>query len=133
MKQITIVAPLEDGLVARISQTLGDADLNIESLEALNTQDRAVVTLTVDSYDDALRSLCDAGFHAITEDAVVINVRDEPGALAKVTRRLYEGGVHVHSIRILYRQFGEGLVAVAMDDNAKGIELIGDLLVKGRD
>ncbi|MBN1854637.1 MAG: hypothetical protein JW829_18035 [Pirellulales bacterium] len=129
MKQITIIAQTTKGLIASISEKLGQAGINIESIAAMVVQDRDVVTLTVDTYDKALLVLRDAGYNAFSEDAEIINIKDEPGALAKITRRLYEGGINVRSIRLLYRQYGEALVAVAMDSPELGMELIQDLLV----
>ena len=73
--------------------------------------------------------LRDAGYDAITEDAVVINVKDQPGALAKVMRRLNDAGVDMRSMRILHRQAGEAMVAISMDRNDEAMRLIDDLLV----
>ena len=129
MKQITIVAPSQDGLVAHVTQTLGNADINIESIDAMNVQVRDVVVLTVNEYDRSLLLLRDAGYDAFSEDAQIVNIRDEPGALANITKRLYDGGVHIRSIRLLYRQFGEAIVAVAMDSPDTGMALIEDLLI----
>ena len=129
MKQITIIAPSQTGLIATISDQLGQSEINIESITAMVVQDRDVVTLTVNEYDRALLVLRNAGFDAFSEDAEIINIKDEPGALAKITRRLYEGGITVRRIRLLYRQYGEALVAVAMDSSDRGIQLIQDLLV----
>ena len=129
MKQITIIAPIQDGLVARITKSLSDAGINIEYIDAKDVRDRDIVTLTVDRYDDALRTLRDAGYEAFSDDAVIINIKDKPGALAEITQRLYEGGIHMSSIRILYRQYGEAIVAVAMDQPEKGLELTRDLLI----
>ena len=132
MKQITIVAPIQDGLVARIAKVLGAAHINIQSLEAIDVKEFDIVVLTVDRYDEALQKLRDEGFDAVTEDAVVIQIKDEPGSLAKVTQRLYEGEIHVHSIRILHRQAGVAVVAVAMASPQEGIALIQDLLTNKR-
>ncbi len=85
MRQITIVTPGRAGLMADISDQLGKAGINIETLEAFVVCDWDIVQLTVSDYNQALVVLRDAGFDAITEDAVVINVKDQPGALAKVT------------------------------------------------
>ena len=98
MKQITIVTPVHAGLVADISDQLGKAEINIESLEAFVVRDWDIVQLTVSDYNNALQVLRDAGYDAITEDAVVVNVKDEPGALAKITRRLHEGGLDMRSV-----------------------------------
>ena len=129
MKQITIVTPVQAGLVADISDQLGHAEINIETLEAYVVRDWDIVQLTVSDYDDALQVLRDAGYDAITEDAVVINVKDQPGALAQVTRRLHQAGVDMRSMRILHRQAGEAMVAISMDRSDEAMRLIDDLLV----
>lgn len=129
MKQITIVAPVKAGLVADISTRLGDAGINIESVDAFEARTWDIVQLTVSDYDRALQVLRDGGYDAISEDAVVINVKDKPGALAQVTRRLYDGGVDMRSMRLLHRQAGEALVAISMDRTDVGMQLISDLLV----
>ena len=129
MKQITIVTPVQAGLMAEISDQLGKAGINIETLEAFVVRDWDIVQLTVSDYDRALRVLRDAGYDAITEDAVVINVKDQPGALAKVMRRLNEAGVDMRSMRILHRQAGEAMVAISMNRNDEAMRLIDDLLV----
>lgn len=129
MKQITIIAPRQDGLVARISSVLAQAGINIESLDASDVKDTDIVILTVDKYNEALSALRDADLPAITEDVFVVNIKDEPGALAKVTKRLFDGGIHLHSIRLLSRQFGLALVAVATDRNEEAMDLLKDVLV----
>ena len=129
MKEITIVTPLQDGLIARVSKVLGDAGINIENLDPMDVKQFSMVTLTADRYNDALQCLRDAGFDALTEDVVLIHLKDEPGALARVTQRLYEGGIHVRSIRILHRQVGEAMVALSMDRSQEALALIQDLLV----
>ena len=129
MKQITIVTPVQAGVVAEISEQLGRAAINIETLDAFAVRDWDIVQLTVSDYDNALQVLRDAGYDAITEDAVVINVKDEPGALAKVTRRLHDAGVNMRSMRLLHRQAGEAMVAISMDRSEDAMRLIDDLLV----
>lgn len=129
MRQITIIAPVQDGLVARVSEALARAGINIEALDAMDVRDIDVIALSVDRYDDALQVLRDAGFNAFSEDAVVLRIKDEPGALARVTKRLYEAGIHVRSIRIVHRGEGAGLVAVSMDRTAEGLAAVKDLLL----
>ncbi len=129
MKQITIVTIAHDGVVADISIKLGEAGINIESLDAFAVRGWDIVQLTVDDYNHALQVLRDVGYDAITEDAVVINVKDQPGALAKVTRRLADAGVEMRSMRILHRKNGEALVAISMERTDAALRSIDDLLV----
>jgi hypothetical protein len=129
MKQITIVTPVCEGLVADISKHLAKANINIEDLDAFVVRDWDIVQLSVSNYDVALQVLRDAGYDAITEDAVVVNVKDQPGSLAHLTQRLFDGDVDIRSVRILHRQAGEAMVAISMADPEKGVKLIEDLLV----
>lgn len=131
MKQITIIAPVQDGLVANISRVLGDAGINLEGLDAYDARELDVVTLTVDQYDRALQVLRDAGYDAISDDAMVVCIKDEPGALARVTERLHQGGIQVSSVRILQRQMGMAMAALATERRAEAMQLIQDLLVSG--
>jgi len=129
MKLITIIAPKQDGLVAEVSRLLGDAEINLEALEASNVGELGIVSLTVNAYDKALEVLRDANYDAVSDDAAVVCIRDEPGSLARVTERLFEGGIVVGSIRILQRQTGLAMVAITVDHRTKALRLIRDLLV----
>ena len=115
MKQITIVTKNRDGLTADIAAVLGDNNINIESLDAEEVEGMGVVTLTVDHYNRALHALRDSGWHAVTEDAFVMRVKDEPGALARVAKRFKDAGIHVRSIRIIQHEGQWGMVAVSAD------------------
>ena len=115
MKQITIVTKNNGGLTADIAAVLGDNNINIESLDAEEVEGMGVVTLTVDHYNRALHALRDSGWHAVTEDAFVMRVKDEPGALARVAKRFKDAGIHVRSIRIIQHEGQWGMVAVSAD------------------
>lgn len=129
MKEITLVLPTRDGLMADISEALGRADISIEGLEAFSAKDWDVIKIVVSDYNRALVVLRDAGFDAITEDAAVIHLKDQPGALARVARRLQQAGIRLRSVRILHRQAGDAMVALSMDRPEEGLKLIEDLLV----
>ena len=115
MKQITIFTKNRVGFTADIAAVLGDNNINIESLDAEEVEGMGVVTLTVDHYNRALHALRDSGWHAVTEDAFVMRVKDEPGALARVAKRFKDAGIHVRSIRIIQHEGQWGMVAVSAD------------------
>ena len=115
MKQITIVTKSRDGLTADIAAVLGDNNINIESLDAEELEGMGVVTLTVDHYNRALQALRDSGWHAVTEDAFVMRVKDKPGALARVAKRFKNAGIYVRSIRIIQHEGEWGMVAVSAE------------------
>ncbi len=129
MKLITIISEKQDGLIADVSRVLGDAGINLEALEAHTVGSLGILSLTVDEYDEALEVLRDANYDAVSDDAAVVCIRDEPGSLARVTERLFQGGIVVGSLRILQRQSGLAMVAIAVSNRSEALKLIQDLLV----
>jgi|TARA_B100000959_G_scaffold61560_1_gene64821 hypothetical protein len=129
MKQITIVTKNRDGLTADIAAVLGDSNINIESLDAEEVEGMGVVTLTVDHYNGALHALRDSGWHAVTEDAFIMRVRDEPGALARVAKRFKDASIHVRSIRIIQHEGQWGMVAVSAEPVEEARALVKDKLL----
>ena len=129
MKQITIVAESSAGLLTRVSEILAERGINIETLDAETVEDYGVVILTVDRYDEALAALRDAGVHAVSEDAIIIRITDEPGALARIARRFHDAGIPLRSVRIVRRNAGSGLVALSTERTEQALDLVRDELV----
>ena len=129
MKQITVVGESDPGLLAWVSEILAARGINIETLDAETVQDHGVVILTVDRYDEALAALRDAGVPAVSEDAIVIRIADEPGALAKISRRFHDAEIRLRSVRIIRRSPGSGLVALSTERTERALELVKDVLI----
>ena len=131
MKQINVILENKPGGVADISKLLGERGINIETLDAERTEARGgVLVLTVDRYDEALRALSDAGYEAFTEDAILISIKDEPGALGKVAMRFKEANINLHSVRFIKREGGDSLIALAADDTEAARALVKDFAVE---
>ncbi len=124
MHRIIITAKNEVGVIADISKALADAGINIEALNTENARDQGVVILTTSESDRALHVLKNAGFRAVTDEAMVIRLRDEPGALARVAERFKQAGVNIRSMHILDRHAGHATVALTADDHAKAKTLV---------
>ena len=129
MKQITIVTESRRGLTADIAGLLAEEGINIETLDAEEVEGADVVTLTVDRYNRALVALRDGGYPAVTEDAMLVRIEDEPGALAKVAVRFKEADIPVRSIRIIRRRNGFGIVAISTERTEAAKELVRDSLI----
>jgi hypothetical protein len=129
MKEIVIVTQNRPGLLADIAETLARRNINIETFDAEEVHDAAVIELTVDRYDEALQSLRDAGFDAVTEDAILIQLKDEPGALARVARRFKDANIDLRSVRIVRRLKDSAIVAVATARTEEAKALVKEYLV----
>ena len=131
MKEIIIPVKQAAGTLAEISATLARAGINIEFIEARVLGTGGIVVLQVDHYDTALRSLSEAGYRAVTEDALVLDLENRPGSLAEVARRLADARIGIRSLRIVERAGDRSLVTLIADDPEAARRLLADELVGG--
>ena len=133
MTHLTVLLESHARTVADLAQALADRGINIEDIDVQDAgpHQTGVVNLTVDRYDEALLALRDAGFRAVSEDALVIRLRDEPGALAKVAVRFKDAGIAIRSMHILGRAGSSALVSIVSERPADAKHLVRDLLVSG--
>lgn len=129
MRQITIIAEDRPGVAADLASTLGAAGINIDTLDAEAVGSVMVAMLTVDRYDDALRTLTNAGFHAFSEEVLVVRLEDRPGALGRVMQRLKDAGINVRSLRFVRRSGEYAFVAIATDRRDAAQQLLRDVIV----
>lgn len=116
-RRIIVMVPDEPGSLARVTEALSKGQINIESIDGRQIGDFGVITLRTSDDDAALRALLRIGLRAVTSDAVVFSLPDEPGALARVAQRFGQHQVNVRTIHILHRLAEHALVAVTTDDN----------------
>ena len=117
-ERIIIMVSNEVGVLAGITGVLAEEGINVESLNTQLAGDRGVIIMTVDNTDHALSVLNQAGYKAVSDEAVVVRLRDEPGALARVADRLKQAGVNIQNLHILARQGGYSLIALTTSDRA---------------
>lgn len=125
MSRITVVTPDRAGLIADLTEKLSAHRLNITSFNARTVGHDAVLSLDVDDLDKALSTLTEAGFQAITDDVVLVQMDDVPGALAQVARRLTDAQLDIRAVRVLTRSAQRCVAALATDDNARARQELG--------
>jgi hypothetical protein len=129
MKQLTVITRNVPGQLADITAALADAGINIEDIEADGATETGVISLTVDRYHLAMEVLSEAGFQAVTDDALIVRLADKPGALAEIALRFKDAGLNLHSMHIIQREAGHSLASIVTDDNSKAAALVRDVLV----
>ncbi len=105
MKDLKVTLENHPGTLADLSEALGRAGVNIEGIcgfarEIRGGEDREFVThiahILVDDSGPAKKALKAAGIRIEEErEALVLDVRDRPGELANVTRRIADAGINV--------------------------------------
>ena len=129
MREIIVILDNRPGALAEMAELLGKEGINITDLDVEASVERGAASLTVDRYEEAIAALRRAGFRAVSAEALVVRVRDEPGALAKLAKRLAEAGVNMRSLRLLRRGEDHSLVAIVCDDQQKARQLLADVIV----
>lgn len=132
MKQLTVLVPNERGVAAEIATCLAERGVNIEEIDIEGVEDRGVVVLSVDHYDEALRALRDHGFRAITQDVLLVRLEDKPGALAAIAVRLKDAGIDLRSMHILRRDESGTIASLVASDPARAAQLLKEVLVVER-
>ena len=130
MKQLSIISEKRLGIVTEITEALAAADINIETIDARQVDQFVVVVMTVDLYDRALQVIHKIkNTNIVTEDAILVKLVNEPGALAKIARRFTDAGIGLRSIRFIQRDSKYGLVAISTERTNAALELVSDVLV----
>ena len=124
MQRIIVTVENEVGVLANITEVLAKEDINLASINTEGRGDSGLVILTTEECDRALHALMNAGYRAITDDALIIKLRDEPGALAKVAARFRDAAVNIQSLHLLNRHGDYATVVLTADDRAKAEALL---------
>lgn len=105
MMDLKVTLENRPGTLADLSEALGRAGVNIEGIcgfasEVRGGENREFVThnthILVDNAATAKKTLKAAGIRVEEErEALVLDVRDRPGELAMVTRRIADAGINV--------------------------------------
>jgi hypothetical protein len=130
MKQLTImIDDARPGTIADVMNVLAAANVNIDSISGEHYDKQTVVIASVDREAPAIAAIQrQPGWHVMSEDALLLRVEDEVGALAKVARRFTSAGLDIRSIRFVERHEGYALVAVSTGNAAEARVLVRDLL-----
>jgi len=116
MKEFKVFVADRPGELARVTEALANAAVNIRAIASESKRDASflrVVTSDVQTTEKALRN---AGLKFDLSDILNLELIDRPGELAKVARRLSRAGINVHSIFILGSKNGRTEIALVVDD-----------------
>ncbi len=119
MNELTIVAKDRVGLLADISDALGKDGINIEFVSVETTASTAIVHLKVQNVPAAKKCLTAAGFRVVDKHNLLLRLKDRPGELAKVSRKLADAGVNIKNVYILDAAKNEKIMAMDTSDNTK--------------
>lgn len=95
-KDFTLIPDDQPGVLARLGEACGEADISIEGISAFTGQGKGVVHVLVPDAEHALEVLHRAGLDVrAARDVVVVPIDDRPGALGAICRRMADAGINI--------------------------------------
>ena len=123
MMEISMELPDVPGSLAKVTEALAEANINIETSCAIGrvALNVALVTKQVPQAKAVLDKL---GINYSVSELLKMVLPDEPGVLAQFSRRLADAGVNMNSIYILSKFRGETELVFSVDDSVKAREIL---------
>ena len=119
MQRIVIMAENRIGVIAQIASTLAEGGVNLNSIATENEGQHGVVIITTDRTDHALAILNEAGFKAVSDEAILVQLPDQPGALADLAGAIKDVGLNISTFHIIERREDYATAAITTDDQEK--------------
>ncbi|MCX6772039.1 MAG: ACT domain-containing protein [Candidatus Micrarchaeota archaeon] len=129
MKQLTVVVADKVGVLAELSYLLGKARVNIEAISAEVQGGKSVISLVVSDEKKAEMILKSNGYHVLAGEILVVKVKDAPGALSEISKKLQRAKINIESIYLLTRGEGYSLDALMVDKPKKAKKVLAGYLV----
>lgn len=120
--QLSVFIANESGRVSEVTNTLGQADINIRGFSVSDTADYGILRLVVDQPDKARDVLKDAGFTVKETEVICIDLPDRPGGLAGVLKIVAGAGVNIEYVYSLIGTY----VVLNVADVGRALALLKD-------
>ena len=119
MQRIVVMAENRIGAIAQIASTLAEGGVNLSSIATEDEGQHGVVIITTDQTDHALAILNQAGFKAVSDEALLVQLPDQPGALADLASVIKDASINIRTFHIIERRKDYVTAAITTDDQAR--------------
>ena len=117
VEQISIFLENKSGRLAKVTEVLSKAQINIRALSLADTSDFGVLRLIVDDTEKAKITLKDNGFTVGKTNVVAVEVPDKPGGLHNILILLHNSDINVEYMYAFVQQSGNNAVMIFRFDN----------------
>ena len=88
-----------------------------------------IFTIQVDKPDIALKKLHEQSIKAVSDNHILIKIKDEPGALAEISQTLRQANLEADSIHIMHLNSGYTIVAISTNELSNTKKLLNNILI----
>ncbi len=119
MNQITVKVQNRVGALSDVCELLGSSGINILGITAYGEGDSGVIRVITNDVATTERILKQNNYPSVKSDILLVRVKDRPGELGKLSKKIAKANVNIYSIYMLGRENDEGIFAVSSDQNEK--------------
>jgi len=125
LKQIVVSIENQPGRLSEVTESLGNAGINLRALNLVDTGAFGQLRLLVSDVVTARKILMKMQIPAYVNEVVAAEIEDKPGSLASLLRPLTEAGVTViFMYAFITFQNGNAIMVFRFSDNDKAIEVL---------
>lgn len=124
---ISIFAENKPGRLERVTKVLSEADINILAFSITSTNGFGVIKFMVNKWKLAFDLLKEKGFTVSLNEAIGIEMKDQPGGLYEVVKILSSKGINIESASVYVAETRKrAYLIVEVEDTEKAMELLKD-------
>ncbi|MCS7215339.1 MAG: ACT domain-containing protein [Thermodesulfovibrio sp.] len=124
---ISVFAENKPGRLERITKVLAEANINILAFSITSTNGFGIIKFMVDKFNETYQLLKDKGFTVSLNEAIGIEMKDQPGGLYEVVKILSSKGINIESAAVYVAETRKtAYLIVEVEDTEKAIESLKD-------
>ncbi len=137
VKQLSVFLENKTGRLAKVTEILGNKQINIRALSIADTADFGILRLIVNRPDEAAKILKEDGFTVTVTEVLAVEMDDRPGGLAGILKILDTSKINIEYLyAFLDKSPQDALVVFRVEQVNEAIKILQDYninVVKGEE
>ncbi len=122
---ISVFAENKPGRLEKITKVLAEANINILAFSITSTNGFGVIKFLVNKWDEAFKLFKEKGFTVSLNEAIGIEMKDQPGGLYEVVKILSSKGINIESAAVYVAETRKkAYLIVEVEDTEKAKEAL---------
>jgi hypothetical protein len=131
MDLFTVKLRNQPGTFAKVAEAIANSGVDILAVGGGGIGDAGVGALITDNDVATRTALQEANCEFSEAEAIVADLEDQPGTLARATRALADAGVNLTGLLVVQSMGDRARLAFAVDDPAKALEALASVGATG--
>ena len=124
IKQLSIFVENKAGRLAKITNTLAAANIDIRAISVADTTEFGILRLIVNDPERACEHLKKENITVSLTEVIAVGIDDTPGEFAKAMNVLADNGIAIEYVyAFISRDRGKAFVILRVDDNDRAVEV----------